>query len=327
MRLIVTMVTVSALFFATASCNNNKNNFDATGSFEADEVVVSAEQLGRIVQLNVEEGQVLDSNTIIGQIDVTALNIQKEQTKASVDAISEKVNNAAPQVDILQAQIITQKAQIQTLKQQLAVLSKEVTRTQNLVNADAATQKQLDDLVGQQSILQKQILAAQDQIGVLNSQIKSARTNVNIQNRGILSELNPTKKRIDILDEQISRGQIKNLYAGTVLTKYAMAGEYTTIGKPLYKIADLSTITLRAYITGNQLPNVKLNQKVKVHTDDGKGGFKETEGTITWINDKAEFTPKTIQTKDERANLVYAIKVKVKNDGSYKIGMYGEIKL
>jgi len=327
MKSIVTIVTVSVMLIAAASCNNNKNTFDATGSFEAEEVVVSAEQSGKIIQFNIEEGQVLNSNVIIGQIDVTALNIQKEQTKASVNAISEKVNNAAPQVDILQSQIITQKAQIQTLKQQLAVLIKEVTRTQNLVNADAATQKQLDDLTGQQSILQKQIAAAQEQIGVLNSQITSARANVNIQNRGILSELNPTKKRMDILDEQISRGQIKNLYAGTVLTKYAMAGEYTSIGKPLYKIADLSTITLRTYITGNQLPNVKLNQKVKVHTDDGKGGFKETEGIITWINDKAEFTPKTIQTKDERANLVYAIKVKVKNDGTYKIGMYGEIKL
>lgn len=327
MKSIVTIATFSALLFATASCNNKKNNFDATGSFEAEEVIVSAEQSGKIIQFNVEEGQVLDSNATIGQIDVTALNIQKEQTKASVNAISEKVNNAAPQIDILQSQIITQKAQIQTLKQQLTVLNKEVNRTQNLVNADAATQKQLDDLTGQQSILQKQIAAAQDQIGVLNSQIVSARSNVNIQNRGILSELNPAKKRIDILDEQISRGQIKNLYAGTVLTKYAMAGEYTSIGKPLYKIADLSTITLRAYLTGNQLPNVKLNQKVKVHTDDGKGGFKETEGNIIWINDKAEFTPKTIQTKDERANLVYAIKVKVKNDGTYKIGMYGEIKL
>lgn len=326
MKSIIKLATVSALIIATASCNNNKNSFDATGSFEADEVIVSAEQSGKIIQFNIAEGQSLDSNAVIGQIDVTALNIQKEQTKASVNAIKERVNNATPQVEILQSQIVTQKAQIQTLKQQLAVLNKEVTRTQNLVNADAATQKQLDDLTGQQSILQKQITAAQEQIGVLNAQIASAKANVNIQNRGILSEVNPTQKRVDILDEQISRGQIRNFFAGTVLTKYANAGEYTSIGKPLYKIADLSTITLRVYITANQLPNIKLNQKVKVHTDDGKGGFKETEGTITWINDKAEFTPKTIQTKDERANLVYAMKVSVKNDGTYKIGMYGEIK-
>jgi len=327
MKVIVKIVTVSIIFFTTVSCNSNKKDFDATGSFEADEIVVSAEQNGKIMQFNIEEGQILDSNTIIGQIDITALNLQKEQAKASVIAFSGKINNAAPQIDVLQSQIITQKAQIQTLKQQFEVQNKEVARTQNLVKADAATKKQLDDLIGQQAILQKQIAAAQDQLGVLNSQIVSAKENVAIQNRGILSELNPTKKRIDILDEQISRGQIKNIFPGTVLTKYAMAGEYTSIGKPLYKIANLSTITLRAYITGNQLPNVKLNQKVKVHTDDGKGGFKEIEGIITWINDKAEFTPKTIQTKDERANLVYAVKIKVKNDGSYKIGMYGEIKL
>lgn len=161
--------------------------------------------------------------------------------------------------------------------------------------------------MGQQSILQKQITVAQEQTGVLNQKIISARENIKIQNTGILSEVNPAQKRIDIIDEQISRGQIRNPFAGTVLTKYAMAGEYTSIGKPLYKIADLSVITLRVYITGDQLPLVKLNQKVKVYTDDGKGGFKETEGRITWINDKAEFTPKTIQTKKERADMVYAI--------------------
>lgn len=326
MKAVVKIAVASFTIFVMASCNNNKNTFDASGSFEAEEVIVSAEQTGKILSFNIEEGQLLDSNAIIGQIDVAALNTQKEQTQASINAISEKVNNAAPQVQILQSQIITQKAQIQTLKQQLAVQNKEVTRTQNLVNADAATQKQLDDLVGQQSILQKQITAAEEQIGVLNSQIISAKENVSIQNRGILSEVNPGKKKIDIIDEQINRGQIKNLFAGTVLTKYAMAGEYATIGKPLYKIANLSTIILRVYVSGNQLPLIKLNQKVKVNTDDGKGGFKEAEGIITWISDKAEFTPKTIQTKDERANMVYAIKVKVVNDGSYKIGMYGEIK-
>jgi HlyD family secretion protein len=308
------------------SCNNNKNNFDATGSFEADEIIISAEQAGKILQLNIEEGQRLDSNKVIGQIDVTALNVQKEQATASANAISQKVNNAAPQVQILASQINSQIAQVQTLNQQSEVLKKEVARTKSLLAADVATQKQYDDIVGQQSILEKQIIAAKEQISVLQQQITAAKENVAIQNRGILSELAPSRKKIDVFDEQISRGQIKNIYPGTVLTKYAMAGEYTSIGKPLYKIADLSVITLRAYISGNQLPLVKLNQPVKVHTDDGHGGFKETEGSITWISDKAEFTPKTIQTKDERANLVYAIKVKVKNDGRYKIGMYGEIK-
>jgi HlyD family secretion protein len=318
--------TIAVLLLTLTACKNKTKNFDATGSFEAEEIIVSAEQSGKILTLNIAEGQELASNITIGQIDVASLNVQKEQTIASVNAIGEKVNNAAPQVGILNSQIKTQQAQIATLNQQLAVLSKELNRTQNLVSADAVPQKQLDDLVGQKSILQKQIAASKEQIGVLNAQIISANANVAIQNRGVRSEVNPAKKRIAIIDEQISRGQIKNIVAGTVLTKYAIAGEYTNIGKPLYKIADLSNIILRAYITGNQLPQIKLNQKVKVNTDDGLGGFKETEGIITWINSKAEFTPKTIQTKDERANMVYAIKVLVKNNGMYKIGMYGEIK-
>lgn len=313
-----------ALVFS--ACDENTKSFDASGSFEADEIIVSAEQMGKIVALDLEEGQTLKSNSVVGQIDVTALHLQRAQAMASIDAISEKLNNAAPQVLILASQISTQKAQIQTINQQLEVLNKEVERTQNLVKLDAATQQQLDGLLGQQSVLQKQVMAAEEQIKVSDAQISSAKASVSIQNRAILSELNPAKKRLDILDEQISRGQITNLFTGTVLTKYAMAGEFTSMGKPLYKIADLSVITLRAYISGNQLPQIKLNQKVTVLTDDGNDGFQETEGVITWIADKAEFTPKTIQTKNERANLVYAIKVKVKNDGTYKIGMYGELK-
>lgn len=326
MKGIIYMTTTAAILLAMVSCSNSKNKFDATGSFEADEVIVSAEQSGKILRLDIEEGEVLNANSIIGQIDVAALYLQKEQTEASVNAIAQKVNDATPQVEVLQSQMSFQSAQIETLNQQLMILNKEVLRTQKLVAADAATQKQLDDVTGQQTILQKQITVAKEQLGVLKQQIVAAKSNVNIQNRGVLSEVAPNEKRIALIEEQISRGEIRNLKAGTVLSKYAMAGEYATIGKPLYKIADLSTITLRAYITGNQLPLVKLNQSVKVFTDDGNGSFKASTGVITWINSKAEFTPKTIQTKDERANLVYAIKVKLKNDGSYKIGMYGEIK-
>lgn len=317
---------IAAAIFLLTACSNNDKNFDATGSFEADEIIISAEQTGKIIRLDIEEGQLLDSNMIIGQIDVSGLNIQKEQSIAAINAISAKTNDASPQINILQSQLKTQQAQIETLKQQLAVLNKEVTRFQNLVALDAVPQKQLDDLIGQKSVLEKQIQVAKDQMGVLNTQISSAKASISIQNRGILSEVNPAKKKVAIIDDQISRGQIINPFPGTVLTKYAMAGEFTNIGKPLYKMADLTTIILRAYITGNQLSQIKLNQKVKVLTDDGKGGYKETEGIITWINSKAEFTPKTIQTKDERANMVYAIKINVKNDGSYKIGMYGEVK-
>lgn len=312
--------------FLISSCGSSQSDFDATGSFEADEIIISAEQSGKILDLSIEEGQLLDSNSIVGQIDVSGLAIQKEQAQASVNAIQEKIADARPQVEILQSQVATQQAQIQTLYQQLELLQKEVTRTEKLVAADAATKKQLDDLNGQEAVLQKQITVAKEQEQVLRQQIRSAVAAVSIQNRGILSELVPGKKRTEFIEDQIKKAVIVNLYPGTVLTKYAMAGEYTSIGKPLYKLADLSTITLRTFISGNQLPLVQLNQTVKVYTDNGNGAFKETTGTITWISPKAEFTPKTIQTKDERANLVYAIKVKVNNDGSYKIGMYGEIK-
>jgi HlyD family secretion protein len=310
-----------------ASCGKNEAVSDAHGTFEAEEIIVSAEQNGKILQLDITEGQKLDSNQVVGQIDVLAYNLQKEQAIASTEAINQKVNDARPQIEILESQIATQRAQIRTLIQQMVVLDKEILRTENLLKADAATQKQLDDMVGQKAVLQRQIEAANTQVSVLEKQITSARQNVAIQNRSVLSEVDPSMKKVAVIDEQISRGQIRNMFPGTVLAKYAMAGEYTNIGKPLYKTADLRNITLRAFISGSQLTEVKLNQKVLVLTDNGTSGFNETQGIITWINDKAEFTPKTIQTKDERANLVYAIKINVANDdGRFKIGMYGEVK-
>jgi HlyD family secretion protein len=161
---------------------------------------------------------------------------------------------------------------------------------------------------------------------VTQQQINVQKSNVATQNRSILSEGKPLTKNIALLEEQLSKSRIVNPANGTVLTKYAEPGEITSAGKALYKIADLSVITLRAYISGTQLSQVKLGQQVNVLVDDGKDKYKELSGTITWVSDKAEFTPKTIQTKDERANLVYAIKIKVKNDGYLKIGMYGEVK-
>ena len=203
-------------------------------------------------------------------------------------------------------------AQLAALQSQLATAQKEKVRITNLVNGDAAPQKQLDDINAQ--------------IDVLKKQIEAQKSSLDISTESINSDVLPLQVQVEQLNDQLAKCKIINPANGTVLTKYAEANEMTATGKPLYKIADLSNIILRAYITGDQLTQVKLNQTVKVLTDDGKGGYKETEGTISWINDKAEFTPKTIQTKNERANMVYAIKVKVKNDGTYKIGMYGEIK-
>jgi HlyD family secretion protein len=188
------------------------------------------------------------------------------------------------------------------------------------LKADAATGKQLDDVNAEIDMLKKNMNVTRQQINVQKS-------NVATQNRGILSESEPLKKRIEQLKDQQQRANIVNPVTGTVLTKYAEAGEVTSAGKALYKIADLSELNLRAYVTGVQLPTIKLGQQVKVLIDQGEKKYKEYTGSIVWISDKAEFTPKTIQTKEERANLVYAIKVKVKNDGFLKIGMYGEVKL
>jgi HlyD family secretion protein len=209
--------------------------------------------------------------------------------------------------------------QLEVQKTQLASLQKEKTRYTNLVKDQAATQKQLDDVTAQYD----QVLR---QMQVTRSQIEAQKTMTGTQNRTVMSEKNPLSVRVAQLNDQIERANIINPVSGTVLTKYAQQGEITSAGKALYKIANLDTLRLQAYITGDQLASVKLNQQVAVSVDDGKGGFRSYQGRITWISDKAEFTPKTIQTKEERANLVYAIKVDVKNDGFLKLGMYGEVK-
>jgi HlyD family secretion protein len=295
------------------SCGNNGMHSDATGTFEAEEVIVSAEVPGKILSFNVQEGSLLSKDSIVGTIDATNLSLQKEQVDASIRALSEKTTDINPQVKLLEDQLQVQQSQLKTME-------REKTRTENLLKQDAATGKQLDDINAQIDVLNKQIAVTRQQI-VVN------RSNVNTQNRGILSESEPLKKRVAQLEDQLQRSNILNPINGNVLAKYAEAGELVSTGKALYKIADLSFVNLRAYITGDMLPKVKLGQKVNVLIDQGKSDYKNYEGTVIWIADKAEFTPKTIQTKEERANLVYAIKVKVKNDGYLKIGMYGEVQL
>lgn len=290
-------IAVSALFLMTA-CNNKQNSFDASGSFEAEETIISAEATGTIKQFNIEEGQTLQAGQSIGYIDSTQLYLKKKQLTTQINALLSKKPNISVQLSALQSQ--------------LATAEREKIRIENLIKGDAATTKQLDDINANVEVIKKQI--------------EAQKSSLEISSEGIGKDATPLYVQIEQINDQLAKSNIINPTNGTVLSKYAEANEMTSTGKALYKIADLSTIILRAYISGNQLPQIKLNQKVKINTDDGKGSFKETEGTIIWINDKAEFTPKTIQTKDERANMVYAIKVKVVNDGSYKIGMYGEIK-
>ncbi|MBK8952235.1 MAG: efflux RND transporter periplasmic adaptor subunit [Chitinophagaceae bacterium] len=295
-----------------ASCKNGNGKYDASGTFEANEVIVSSELSGKILIFTVEEGQTLTKDTIVGTVDAASISLQKEQVEASVAALSEKTADVSPAIKLLENQLEVQKVQLDNLLH-------EYLRIDRLVKMDAATSKQLDDIKAQVDVAKKNINVTAQQINV-------QKNNVATQNRSILSEGKPLQKRVAQLDDQLKKASIINPIAGTVITKYAEPGEITTAGKALYKIADLSTMTLRAYVTGSQLTQIKLGQAVKVLVDDGPDKYREIPGIITWISDKAEFTPKTIQTKYERANLVYATKIKGKNDGYIKIGMYGEVK-
>lgn len=321
LKKILPLLTMAGL----VSCNSSNGKYDASGTFEAEEVIVSAEATGKLLQLNIEEGASLAKDSVVGKIDPAAIELQKEQASSSVEALQQKTNDATPQVNVLESQVLLQTKQVAVDEEQLKVLQKEQQRFQKLVAADAVPAKQLDDINGQVNVLKEKIIAGKTQLNVLKTQINSQRQLVAIQNRGILSEKDPMQKKVAQIEDQLNKTTIKNPVAGTVLAKYARQNEFTAAGKALYKIADLSVMKLRAYITGDQLAQVKLNQPVKVKVDDGKGKYRELPGTITWISDKAEFTPKTIQTKEERANLVYAMKINVKNDGYLKIGMYGEV--
>ncbi len=294
-----------------SACNNHKETYDASGTFEATEIIVPAEANGIIEAFNINEGETLDSGLQIGYIDTTQLYLKKKQLEAQIKATGAKL----PDIAVQTAQFKQQAAVIQS---RLNYLKNEKNRIQNLVNADAATPKQLDDINAQVDETQQQLKAVNEQSSAQTSALRT-------QHSGISSEINPLYIQIQQVNDQLEKSKIINPINGTVLTKFAEKDEMATVGKPLYSIADLSTITLRAYITGDQFTSIKLGQKVKVLVDDKSGKMKEYGGTVTWINDKAEFTPKTIQTKDERANLVYAIKISVKNDGTLKIGMYGEV--
>jgi HlyD family secretion protein len=284
--------------FVWASCSSGSGDFDATGNFEADEVIVSAEASGKIIKLDLKEGQVLETNQKVGYIDTIQLYLRKKQLQYSISAVLAKQPNMA--------------VQLSTITEQLATATREKKRIENLLKSDAATQKQLDDYNAQ--------------IELLNKQYNALQSSLAITTRSLQSETLPFKAQLDQVQDQIQKSIITNPVSGTVLTQYAMQDEVVNPGKAIYKVADLTQIILRVYISGSQLSEIKLGQEVKISVDSGADAYKSYTGKITWISDKAEFTPKTIQTKDERANLVYAIKVLVKNDGYLKLGMYGEVK-
>lgn len=302
-----------SLAISLAACNNNKTNHDASGVFETTETIIAAEANGIIKQFDLQEGQVLNAGQYIGYIDTVQLHLKKKQLESQVRSLLSKTPDVATQTNAYQKQLAVAQTR---LNAQLL----EKRRVENLVKADAATPKQLDDITAIADALQKELAVIRGQEAAQNSILQT-------QTSGLVAETIPLKVQIEQLNDQLANCRIINELNGTVLTKYAEVNEMAINGKPLYKIADLSSLILRAYISGNQLSGVKLNQPVKLWVDDAEGKVKEYPGTIEWISSKAEFTPKTIQTKDERANLVYAVKIRVKNDGYLKIGMYADVKL
>lgn len=313
--------------FILQACSGSRADFDASGIFEAEEVIISSELSGQLLYFLPEEGMHLLAGQTVGRIDCEGLQLQKEQAEAGLGGLYEKKAEAGPQVSVLEEQLNAQESQIEVLREELRVLQREEQRLQNLVEADAAPSKKLDDLSGNVKVLEKKIAAGEHQQKVIRQQIEAHRRSVAIQNRGLLSEEEPMRKQVARLADQLQRCTLTNPMAGTVLLTYAEEYEMAAPGKPLYKIAKLDTMLLRAYVTGDQLSGLQLGQRVEVLVDDGGNAYRRLPGHISWIAEEAEFTPKTIQTREERANLVYALKVRVPNDGLLKIGMYAEVDL
>jgi HlyD family secretion protein len=296
-----------------SACGPKEPEFDASGSFEVDETIVSSEVTGQLLQFSVHEGDSLSKGQVVGRVDSTGLSLQKQQVEATIQSLQEKTMSVAPQVAMLEDQVQAQQAQLDHMIY-------ERDRVARLLKDNAATQKQLDDMNSQIDVMRKQIDATKEQIAV-------QRTTVGTQNRSVMSQKAPLEKQADQLQVMLSKSNIINPINGVVLEKYAQQGELVAPGKPLYKIADLSWLNLRAYVTQDQLSKVRLGQEVKVLVDNGAKDYRTYTGKVIWVSGEAEFTPKSIQTKEERTNLVYATKIRVKNDGYLKVGMYGEVQL
>ena len=292
-RVIYILATIVAV-----SCSNEAD-YDAQGTFEATEVVISAEGTGRILNFDIVEGEAIESNSTVGAIDSLQLHLQREQLKAQQVALLSSRPDKEKQVASLRSQIAKQRAELQ--------------RVENMLRDGAATTKQRDDIEAQIDILKGQLSATLSTIDNNTSTIN--------ENAAAL------EAQIAALDDRIAKCRISSAVDGTVLVKYAEEGEFTTVGKPLMKVANLEDIYLRAYFTSDQLSKVNLGDEVTVTADFGGDERYDYKGRVAWISAESEFTPKSIQTKDSRANLVYAVKIAVKNDGRLKIGLAGEVKL
>ena len=283
---------------ALAACGDKEVEYDASGIFETTEIIVSAQTAGELTAQTAEEGRTVEAGEKLGCVDTVQLALKKRQLSASLTATDSKR--------------LDRKRQVAALRQQIDNLQREKARFSELLKADAATEKQVDELDYQIAILQRQLEATEEQINSSNSSLDG-------QSSGIEAQLAQ-------VEDQIRKSVAASPIKGTILAKYAEPGEYVVPGKPLFKVADISRMKLRAYLTADQLTTLKIGQKVTVYADQGKTDRKAYEGTVVWIADEAEFTPKTIQTREERANLVYAVKIAVSNDGLIKRGMYGDVK-
>ncbi|MCK9305026.1 MAG: HlyD family efflux transporter periplasmic adaptor subunit [Bacteroidales bacterium] len=296
MRNLKFILPVAAVLFI-CSCKDSENDYDASGTFEATEIVVSSEVSGKILTLDVQEGETIAAGETVGYIDSVQLWLKKKQLINSVKAVKSRMPEINKQIAVTEQQLTSQKS--------------EKERVERLVRADAAGSKQLDDI--------------NNSVAVLERQLEAQKSSLEIASRGISEDAATLQIQIEQIDDQLKKCRIANPLSGTVLVKYTEANELAMPGKALYKIADLENMILKAYITAAQLTQLKIGQSVKIFADFGEES-REYQAIVKWISDKAEFTPKTIQTRDERANLVYAIKLSVKNDGFLKIGMYGEVK-
>lgn len=292
------ILIIAGFALLSASCNRNKFEHDASGTFEATEIIISAEASGKIEEFNITEGDQLSNGQYLGYIDTTQLYLQKLQLQTTTKAVSVK----RPDISL----------QIASIKEQIAKAGIEKRRVENLLKDGAATQKQLDDINSQLAVLQKSLAA----------QVNSLTTSVNSLDK----ESSAYEIQVAQIEDRLRKSRIVNPLYGTVLNKFAEAKEMATPGKPLYKIADTKHLFLRAYVVSAQLNDIKVGQEVEVYINAADGKQNSYKGTVSWIADKAEFTPKTIQTQDERQNLVYAVKIAVENtDGLIKIGMYGDV--
>jgi len=297
MKLIKGILFSAIATLLLSACGNRDGKYDATGTFEATEVVVSSEASGKLMEFNVTEGQLLEQSTQVGYVDTVQLYLKKLQLQANTTAVRSRKQDV--------------NKQIAAIKQQIATQEREKNRWENLVKSNAANQKQVDDINAQIAFLQKQLTA---QTSTLEN-----------SNASVTGESSALEIQIAQLEDQLQKCHISSPIKGTVLSKYAEQGELAVPGKALFKVADTENLFLRAYVTSDQLSKIKIGQSVKVFADFGADNVKEYPGTVSWISNKSEFTPKGIQTKDERANLVYAVKIAVKNSGEIKIGMYGEV--